>query len=144
MKPQRRVGLQSPSRRRIQSLDIMTSCSNIVQHGPPLFWTKDLFSGPLFVMLFILHFKWKICVKSNSHFAVEEAGVYSFGIECIYRLDWVILTTFFIVFVISDPSAPCYDLKLKEMISLHPRKEHGFSPFYLFKLFVIILLLQII
>ncbi|KAL6312568.1 hypothetical protein AAG906_005964 [Vitis piasezkii] len=84
------------------------SCINgldIVQHGPPLFWTKDLFSGPLFVMLFILHFKWKICVKSNSHFAVEEADVYSFGIakeECIYRLDWVISTTFFIVFVISE------------------------------------------
>ncbi|RVW49148.1 putative LRR receptor-like serine/threonine-protein kinase [Vitis vinifera] len=132
MKPRRRVGLRSPSRRRIQSLDIMTSCSSlliqttsnlrldIVQHGPPPFWTKDLFSGPLFVMLFILHSKWKICVKSNSHFAVEEADVYSFGIvaleivsgrsnttyrpkeECIYRLDWVISTTFFIVFVISE------------------------------------------
>ncbi|KAL6312495.1 hypothetical protein AAG906_032863 [Vitis piasezkii] len=96
MKPRRRVGLQSPSRRRIQSLDIMISCSNIVQHGPPLFWTKDLFS------VFILHFKWKICVKSNSHFAVEEAYVYNFGIECIYRVDWVISTTFFIVFVISE------------------------------------------
>ncbi|KAL6312631.1 hypothetical protein AAG906_019489 [Vitis piasezkii] len=30
MKPRRRVGLQSPSRRRIQSLDIMTSCSSLL------------------------------------------------------------------------------------------------------------------
>ncbi|KAL6312625.1 hypothetical protein AAG906_019465 [Vitis piasezkii] len=105
MKPRRRVGLQSPSRRRIQSLDIMTSCSNIVQHGPPPFWTKDLFSGPLFVMLFILHSKWKICVKSYPHFAVEEADVCLHGRsnttyrpkeECIYLLDWVISTTFFL------------------------------------------------
>ncbi|XP_019077769.1 probable LRR receptor-like serine/threonine-protein kinase At1g53430 isoform X4 [Vitis vinifera] len=73
MKPRKRVGLQSPSRRRIQSLDIMTSCSSL------LIQTTWNLSGRSRCLQF-----WNCCLgRSNTTYRPKE--------ECIYRLDWALI-----------------------------------------------------
>ncbi|KAL6312573.1 hypothetical protein AAG906_005969 [Vitis piasezkii] len=73
MKPRRRVGLQSPSRRRIQSLDIMTSCSSL------FIQTTRHLSGRSICLQF-----WNCCLgRSNTTYRPKE--------ECIYRVDWALI-----------------------------------------------------
>ncbi|XP_059595707.1 probable LRR receptor-like serine/threonine-protein kinase At1g53430 isoform X1 [Vitis vinifera] len=92
MKPRRRVGLQSPSRRRIQSLDIMTSCSSLLIQT-----TRNLSVYPSFQMENLCKIKlafcsgrsrclqfWNCCLgRSNTTYRPKE--------ECIYRLDWALI-----------------------------------------------------